>query len=225
MSLTDLDAARAVADLYDPAIGTDPSKWLHLDAGGDDDRVYWALRDLGPALGLLYRGSILGVDWERDFEAYPYQDPDLGLVHGGMFQGMRKSVEEAHALIAGRPYLVAGHSLGAARALLAAALLKQSGFAADLVVALAPPKPGCAALGKALDGIEDIFSFVNGLDPVPHLPASLPSWPYSQPRSLISVRKHPYEGFPLLSRWHASVLYREAVNALVPPTMPGSLNR
>ena len=194
-----------------------------------NDEPCVAALHMGPGtIDLIFRGTSNPEDIVSDLEADLIGVEGLGECHRGFMEGLQEFLQRALVIMEGYPdrrLRIAGHSLGAARALLAGALLKQSGSTADLVVALAPPKPGCAALGKALDDIEDVFSFVNGLDPVPHLPASLPSWPYSQPRSLISVRKHPYEGFPLLSRWHASVLYREAVNALVPPTMPGSLNR
>lgn len=224
MSLTDLDAARAVADLYDPAIGTDPSKWLHLDAGGDDDQVYWALRDLGPALGLLYRGSILGVDWERDFEAYPYQDPDLGLVHGGMFQGMRKSVEEAHALIAGRPYLVAGHSLGAGRANLATGLGVVRDHVPLATVLWGEPRAGGDRL-VGLNATVRLRSYRNtdgGIihDPVTDLPPALPV-PFrhagGSSRPLLDVVEPPGDFADVIpTNYHHFALYLAATAKLNP---------
>ena len=87
MTVADLEVAQAIAALYDPLTGSDRARWLHLDTGGDDDQVYWAIKLSASGVPIVvYRGSKLLVDWERDFEAVPYQENDLhlGLVHGGM---------------------------------------------------------------------------------------------------------------------------------------------
>ena len=228
MTLTDLDAAQGVADLYDPVVGADRARWLHLDVGDDDDRVYWALRDYGAALGLFYRGSILRVDWERDFLAMPYDDPALGLVHAGMLIGMRKSVEQAHATIAGRPYFIGGHSLGAGRANLATGLGVVRGHPPLATVLWGEPRAGGDRL-VGLNATVRLRSYRNtdgGIihDPVTDLPPAAPV-PFRHAggtaRPLLDVVEPPGDFADVVpTSYHHFALYLAATGKLTPvPTL------
>lgn len=201
-------------DIYTRADG-----WTHYYDAGTDHGVCFAVQDNGLYLDIIFRGSKTTQDWFRDFKARPVEHPVLGGVEEGFFEGLPDAVAELAAILrgaklAGQKVRITGHSLGAARALLFAALLMAGGFVPDFVAAFAPPKPGFHKLAVVLSPIQDLYCFRNGIDPVPLVPPALPDAPYEQPRSLDLVRCAPAGMFPDLFAWHSCALYQKAIEAL-----------
>lgn len=230
MTVTDLEVAQAVSDLYDPVVGADRTKWLHLDQGGDDDEVYWAIRLSQSGVPIVvYRGSKILVDWERDFEAFARVDKDLGLVHAGMYQGVRLSVSQAAAIIGDRPYFIGGHSLGAGRGNLAAGVGVVTGRPPLGVVLWGEPRAGGDKLVSLLGPIPVRSYWNTGVlfdDPVPDLPWDEPI-PFRHAggavRPLIDVHEAPgglEDAIP--TAYHAFNLYLAATAKLSPMPTTGA---
>ena len=226
MTVADLEVAQAIAALYDPLTGSDPAQWLHLDTGGDDDQIYWAIKLSASGVPIVvYRGSKLLVDWERDFEAVPYQENDLhlGLVHGGMYKGVPKSCSEAAKILGNEPYILAGHSLGAGRAAQAAGIGVATGRPPLALILFGEPRAGGDRLVSVLSSIP-VRSYRNGgeilHDPVTDLPPSAPI-PFRHAggaaRPLIDVHELPSGADVLVpTAYHSFSLYEKAIARLSP---------
>lgn len=148
MSITDKQIVDIVAELYGPNPQFDDLLWPESDNG-----VCCALRRLGDTDIVVFRGSKTAQDWWRDFMAIPHESaahPQLGDVHAGFMEGMDDAFAHLFPLLRSR-VIVCGHSLGAGRAQLFAALLIAADPTIDLeVVVFGEPRPGCGALQRLL---------------------------------------------------------------------------
>jgi hypothetical protein len=222
VSVTDLQIAQLVDAIY--AHPGDNPGWDHLDDGSDGDGVYWATKRLGPMTVVVFRGSVTAEDFARDAAAPYWIDRDLGPVHLGFLQGMKDVWEELQPILA-LPWIAAGHSLGAARALILAGLASRVEMAPASVVVFGEPRPGFQRLADILKAVP-IRSYRNmdadGHDLVTDVPYHLPPvWPYVHPRALIDVSEHPSDPSdhgPF--RYHHMGLYLAAVSkfAVMPAT-------
>ena len=112
------------------------------------------------------------------------------------------------------PVWIAGHSLGAARALLYAYARVVRGLRVDGVYALAPPQPGSGAIGLMLARVPVVRAFRNRRDPVPLVPAHV-GWlgeDYAQPHELEALNEAPAGG-GLFADHHVG-LYVDGINKL-----------
>lgn len=142
------------------------------------DDVHAVLTELEPGLGgalaIAFRGTIGDPGtWLRDLEILPFYDHQLGSCHRGFLAGARAVLPALLECVpADRPVDFVGHSLGAAEAVLAAALFVVYGrpvagvtlFGAPRVVL--HPELGAAALLKPVD----VVQYRNGNDPVTEIP-------------------------------------------------------
>lgn len=138
---TDVDLVNLSADIY---INT--SEWDHLDHGLDDG-IFWGLKKLDGCDVVVFRGSIIALDWWRDLRAVPFETRNIGTVHAGFHAGMEKMWAEARPMLT-NPVCVTGHSLGAARAMILTGLM-----AADKM-----PPARCAVFGSPKPGLKDFAS-------------------------------------------------------------------
>lgn len=115
------------------------------------------------------------------------------------------------------PVYIAGHSLGAARAYEYAYSRVVRGLRVDGIYALAPPNPGCSAIGLALAAIPNVRSIKNGRDLVPDVPVDI-EWAgeeYVQPRPFEEINEPPpADDHDFLARWHHIGLYVAGVRKL-----------
>lgn len=171
--LTPLQCAQLSAEVYEaPA-----SAWDHY---WDVDGVVLAHRRIAGQDALVFRGSATAEDWARDFIAVPVVDLEVGLVHAGFVAGMDDLLAQVQYTLKG-PYVITGHSLGGARARIAAAKLLGRGFSVAQVCVFGSPKPGFGRLAAAFNGRPCIHqSFRHGEDPVPNLPFGS-MWKHTEP--------------------------------------------
>ena len=119
---------------------------------------------------VVFPGSVAPVDWARDLLALPahavLDHADLGTVPLGFWLGLEAVLARIEADVGGKPLVLAGHSLGGARALLAAALLASAGRRPRKTTAFAPPRVG------SLNGLirEAAVAYRYRDDPVPLVP-------------------------------------------------------
>ena len=202
-----LALAQAAADIY-----TLSGDWLaQAEPGG----VYVALRQDPAGTIVCFRGSVTNEDWTRDFSALPHKHPVLGWCESGFVEGM----DDAGAWVAASlpkdtPYAVCGHSLGAARALIASGLLTAAGRPPERILALGCPRPGFRQLSDILlGGGYPIEIYRNGPDPVAEVPLVLPHLPYCKPVADQSLHEVPANPLHLFG-WHSIKLYLAGVARL-----------
>ncbi len=159
---------------------------------------------------VTFAGSESGLDWLRDFEAVPWEHPQLGVLHAGFWQGMEPAFEALRPKLTGS-IAIQGHSLGCAHASILAGLCAVNGIAVDQLTLFAPPRPGYQQLQDIINAhVKVRLAYRNGPDPVPEVPISLPGFPWIGP-SLTHIEDSP-SGIEALdpARWHSISLYRKA---------------
>ena len=178
-----------------------------VDLNGD-----WAgIKHFPDYHAVAFRGSTTIEDWYRDFQGLMIQDPELGGVETGFVRGIRDVLANVGDEVDGAaPQLyITGHSLGAARALLFAALVAAQGHTRSLrrVSVFGSPRPGGKRIIDLLAPVE-VNSYKNGNDPVCDVPFEIPVFePYRHPRTLIPVDVPPPEddAWGLLARHHSEL--------------------
>jgi len=223
MSLTDLDVANLVSAIY---VG-DPAAWDHLDTGADDDQVYWGYKRISALTVVVFRGSTTTEDFVRDAEAAYWIDRDLGPVHLGFLQGIKDVWQEVAGSLASGAWIAAGHSLGAARALILAGLGVVNRTPPASAVVFGEPRPAFQQMADLLKDIP-VRSYRNrdadGHDLITDVPFHLPLvYPYLHPRPLVDVSQasDPADLSPF--RWHHMPLYLAATAKLNP--MPATVGK
>jgi hypothetical protein len=210
--LTDAAIADLVLALYDYADGPKVD-WDHIEIPASDDGIKWALKRVDGFDVVVLRGSTTFRDWFRDFEwvANPISRGQLGPIHPGFFDGCDEAWEVMGRLF-GDKVILAGHSLGAARA----AILTAFGVLEDRPpirrVTFGEPRVGFAKFAEIVSHVPTA-SYHNRHDVIPDLPFSIGFEEYRNSCSLteVNVRAH---GDALL--WgpfapHHMKLYREAL--------------
>lgn len=122
---------------------------------------------------LIFRGTTDLKDWLIDFEAIPNKWSGQGLVHKGFEDALQLVWDKIAASLKTNvpsdcPLFIAGHSLGAALATLAAALLQPRAL-----YTFGSPRVGDNTFGATLSSVKN-FRVVNNRDLVPTQPPPLP---------------------------------------------------
>lgn len=214
MPVTDLDIVDLVQLSYRP-----DSKWDFRFAGPTDDDLTVCVERLGDIYVVVFPGTTDVQGWLRDFEAFPatvHDHPQLGPIHAGFWAGMEQVWGLLDIRLDGKPTVVTGHSLGAARASLFTGLLTAAGRLPLATIMFGEPRAGMAPLATLLEPVT-IRSYRNGDDPVTEVPFNLPGFPYQHPRPLIPLDAKPIA----LDPWgpladHHIELYAGGVGALNP---------
>ena len=136
------------AEIYRPSAIA--GSFDHYDAGMDDG-ICWALKRLDGFDVVIFRGSVTLWDWLRDFRALATPSR-IGHVHNGFHAGMEHMWADLKPLLS-QPTIVAGHSLGAARADVLAALMTVDGVPPVARVVFGEPKPGLLDFARLIAGI------------------------------------------------------------------------
>lgn len=206
--LTDLDLVNLCVACYE-----EPAAF---DAIIDQDGVWVGVKHYEDCSVIAFRGSTTFLDWVRDFEASMVPDPTLGWVEMGFLRGMRDIKAHVDTIVPyNKPMYITGHSLGAARALLFAALCNAAEEEIAAVVTFGSPRPGGQKLKNIL-ALVPVRSYKNGDDPVTDVPLDIPLIDgYIHPHDLIAVDvpANPGDTWGLLSRHH-SQLYQQAMKKL-----------
>lgn len=122
--------------------------------------------------------------WALDFCAVPIHDAvvnhaDLGRIHSGFWFASRPLIPVLLDAIGDQPFALAGHSLGAALALLLGAELIIRGKRPERIGAFAPPRVGMAEFVSVVTKAP-LSAYRFGNDPVTEVPDALPGFPYAQ---------------------------------------------
>ena len=173
--MTDLDLVQACSDAYT----LHDEDWTH---SWSTDDIHVRHRVIDGADIVAFRGTKDTVDWLADLKAWPTDDPVLGMCHAGFLDGADRVFSEVLPVL-GQTIYVTGHSLGAARAVIFAALCRKAGRPPAAVVGFGCPRPGGSTLAGILEGTP-IRLYRNGLDPVTEVPLGLL---YRHPAPLIQI--------------------------------------
>ena len=197
------DTCDLVARLYQTAEG-----WDHI---WPDDGHYAAMQRVGNTDVVIWRGSTTILDWMDDFEDVPIEVPKLGRVERGFWVGVDAIADLIDSTL-GPDVVCAGHSLGAARALLHAARRLSKGLPVSCVTVFGSPKPGFQGVADVLAPLT-IWSYKNGDDPVTDVPGLI--LPYVHPRQAFLIDEPPEPGdeWGLRARHHIE-LYQAGVRKL-----------
>ena len=198
----------------------------YYEPGGGDDKVCWAAKIINGVTFILLPGSKSWIDWVRDLDAWanPVEHSTLGPVQPGMFLG----VEQAWVEIQARtkpPWVLTGHSLGAARSAYIAAFMTLAKLSVLGRVPFGEPKPGFRPLANIIAKVPQ-WGYRNGdahgHDLVTDYPLLLPPEDYVHPSPLIEVTARPSLVDELETGvfcWHHMALYAKATSALTTVVM------
>jgi hypothetical protein len=215
MMPTDQFLVSLCAAIYRPLAVT--GEWDHFDAGLDDG-VCWALRKLPGFDVIVFRGSITLQDWVRDLRAIAVPTR-IGHVHAGFYAGMEHVWEEAKPFLS-QPVVLTGHSLGAARAAVMAALMVKDRAPPASRVVFGEPKPGLVDFAKVIESVP-ARSYRNGdathHDLVCDVPLTFPPFQYVHPTPIVPVTCAPdpsrFDSYGAFA-WHHVELYQAALAAI-----------
>jgi Lipase (class 3) len=217
MPITDFDIAALCAGIY-ATPGTPPVVWDHFDPGGDDD-ICWALKRFPGLDVIVLRGSITLQDWLLDLRADAVPSP-LGMVDSGFYAFMPEMWQDAKPMLTQPRVVVAGHSLGAARAAILCGLMTLDKMPPVARVVFGEPKPGFVELAKIIEGTTG-RSYRNGdathHDLVTDVPFSFPPLQYVHPTPIIPITvEPPADTFSSLGvfAWHHASLYAKGAPAI-----------
>ena len=162
-----LDMARLCARAY-----TDPPTYGQANGAGRA-HVYDGV--------VVFRGTDDPASMLTDLDIATVTIPQLGTIHDGFWDAFG---EVAGDLMKLKPQIIAGHSLGAALALIYAGELCRAGHAPSAVYAFEPPRLAMDDTLRTLLDAHGVMRFCtrNGLDPV----TEVPPW-MSLPASLSSI--------------------------------------
>ncbi|SDD95872.1 Lipase (class 3) [Bradyrhizobium brasilense] len=187
----------------------------HFDAG-EDDGVCWAIKKFPGVDLVVFRGSVTALDWVRDLRSLAVRTR-VGHVHIGFWAAMEHVWSDLRPLLT-QPAIIAGHSLGAARASVMTALMVADGAAPIGRVVFGEPKPGMLDLAKIVETVPG-RSYRNGdelhHDLITDVPFSFPPLQYMHPTPIIPVCCLPppdeFERGGVFA-WHHIELYQTALN-------------
>lgn len=222
--ITHRDLADLAAALYGyltaPAV-----VWLYRSPDGAPCCI--GVIRVGRLLIVVARGSVTETDWVHDAmvrASSPSSHPLWGGIHSGFLEGVDEAWATIQTLLQpGDLLVIAGHSLGAAHAVLIAAEAVQAGVPPVLTVCWGEPSSGFQKLADYLVRVPGV-SYQNGdkphadIDPVTIVPFYLPPlMPYTHRLTRTPVTALPTGGLMSelgLFAWHHFPLYW----SVTPPT-------
>ena len=204
--MSPLALATLCANLY-----TSPEGFTIYDCDG----VYMGYSRVGGCSVLTFRGSATVEDWADDLFCIPVNDPQIGIVHGGMFRGIPEAAAWVRRMLQAQQQpngvVLAGHSLGGAHARLMAGLLVANGQKPSQLVTFGSPKPGCARLKALVEQCVQHLSYRHSADIVPTLPPALLGYIHTEP--WIELSADPQDGLFQDIEDHGISLYVAALQS------------
>ena len=145
--ITEHDIAALCLAIYP---GQPPVEWDLLELPADG--IAFGRKDFGTAAAVIFRGSVTLDDWLRDGEATadPFEHEGLGPVHPGFFAGLTELWERLKPVLVEKPCIIAGHSLGAARASLFTGLMVLDDYLPVRRLCFGEPRPDFRRLAASL---------------------------------------------------------------------------
>ena len=169
-------------------------------------------------IALIFRGSATLQDWLRNAEAIadPSAHQGLGPVHPGFFAGLPELWTRLKPRLTQKPCIVAGHSLGAARASLFTGLMVLDGKPPVRRLCFGEPRPGFPQAAGIIANVRS-RSYRNANGRAHDLVTDVPftSWieDYVHPTPLIPICAPPSDADvqrDIFFAWHAMRLYASA---------------
>ena len=152
---------------------------------GSSIRLFLTTREDGLNI-ISIEGTHDPIGWLIDFLAIAAPDqegvnhPSLGFIHAGFYTAAQAVIDRVTAVAGKGPIALAGHSLGAAMALLLGGLLIDRALSPVKIGAFAPPRVGQGQFVKIV-GTVPVSAYIFGNDIVPDVPFTiLPAFPYEQ---------------------------------------------
>ena len=196
-------AAQLCAQVYDTDQG-----WDHY---WSTDDVVCAHRAFSDCDALVFRGSVTFEDWVRDADALPVSDPEVGLVHHGFLAGLDDLLAQALPAMQS-PIVLTGHSLGGARARIAAGKLIARHRLVAQVITFGSPKPGYFNLANILQRSSCAHSsYRHASDVVPDLPPGS-AWQHTE--QYVELTADASDSVLAGAANHSMALYCKALAAL-----------
>ena len=210
---SDLTIAETVAALYDD------HRWSEFASVNTTEGVVWGVKIIDKAAIAVFRGSVTKLDFVKDFMALPAMIiDDIGPVHSGFALGCAPAVIQLRNILPGDvDLIICGHSLGAARAWIAAGLAIVNEMIPFRIVTFGSPRPGYAKLASIVSEVPQ-KSYRNLHDFVCEVPFTIhPTFPYVQPCVFtpLNVPPEPNDDWGPLADHHFE-LYLKAIRGLVP---------
>lgn len=206
MEMTNLEIVQKIADAYTPSLD---SQWGVVFREESTFGIHACLKDMGETILLVFRGSITPEDWLDDAisetTVTKNRYPQLGEIPLGFGRGMVRFMGLVGPYLK-MPLIVAGHSLGAARAAIFTGMAVSSGLQVNKLVMCGCPRPGKLDLKNELKDIQKI-NFRNGNDFICNLPTDPP---FEQMENFTLVRGGQ-DLFPGLFMYHHIQFYVRGV--------------
>ncbi|MGU7784864.1 lipase family protein [Burkholderia sp. PU8-34] len=140
------------------------------DIGIADSASRAIVRQTAAGLCVAFPGTNNVDSVGADLDVMPIEVPGIGMVHRGFWEAWQAIAVPVLAAIGGRPVTLAGHSLGAAIAIMAAASMTVGGNAPAAVYGFEPPRVSpCGNVATLLARVP-LSLYRNGNDIVPDLP-------------------------------------------------------
>ena len=177
--------------------------------------VVWGIKRVEDTNVLVFQGTASFEDLLNDFRAFPALERYIGHVHTGFLDGVEDVIKQVRGQRLSGRLVVTGHSLGAARATIATALLMQARIPVTERVVFGSPKPGFSDFANYVSAVP-ATSYINRdnlhEDLITDLPFTLPGLEYHQPTPFTPVTSppdwtHPWGPFA----WHDSTLYHRGL--------------
>lgn len=220
--ISDLRAAELCLAVYGADAVTD--KEFDVFDEGLDDGVCWAIARAPDCDIIVLRGSVTAEDWVCDILARPFSDRRMGPVHSGFLLGLDHAWSDISRLLRGDvPVIIAGHSLGAARAALLTAIMMDAGRTPARRVAFGEPMPGFPQLADFIRPVPArSYCNSNGAahDVVTDLPFNIPAlrldYVHPVPRTFVTAAPAIDDSSGMFVLHHMP-LYVDAVANFSPP--------
>ncbi len=216
--ITEQDVANLCLNIY-PGGAPPAGGWdlIEVPANG----IAFGLKDFGNVIALIFRGSTTFDDFVRDAEAAadPFEHDGLGPVHPGFFAGLPELWARLKPRL-NKPCVVAGHSLGAARASLFTGLMILDNQPPVRRLCFGEPRPGFPQAAQIIATVR-ARSYFNGNgrahDLVPDVPFTTFIEDYVHPTPLVPVTATPTDADVLeylIFAWHPMRLYASVTPAI-----------
>jgi len=148
-------------------------------------RVFFVRRPSDGLAMFSFEGTHDRLGWLIDFLSLMLKDQQgldhrtLGRVHAGFYAACLSAAPRIIVVAQKEPVVFAGHSLGAAMALMMTGLFIDYGLAPIRTGAFAPPRAGDQTFVDAVTSVP-FCAYRNGNDPVTQVPFALRDFPFRQ---------------------------------------------